>query len=551
MKVDMTEVNNKLKKLESERKKADEGIDNIKHFLDMLVDSDKLSGQVKTAIDNKINNHQLELLTLYKDTTMYLSKEYQDTIQKFQATVHENNHTAIIDTDYLTQLEGKFSGILTSYAEIDSATQKAYSSINDLVAVKKVDSSGFEEQMDKTKKVLTNTKNWMDTFNSASQKNSAVTDNLTKIKAELTSLEGVGSLSYTAADASSLYAMKDFKKQVKAEHEQASAALKEFENEYDPANYTWDHWSNSTVGKEVSKFINAKNDGFTVFLAKYHLDGVALRGKNAKNLLKDLREFYDNAGGKVGKKGKYGKAGYRAGVYMSKNFADLLKRDDKLGALARESQQIGKGAIRSWQVGKYKTSSRVFGYIGKHEKLAKTIQWSKKVAAKIKFLDHPIKGTEKLLLGDAKNSSKLAKIAKSAKFAKFGNVATKAGWAGMAVDMGFSARDAYKDRDGLAYKSKGKSVIHAGVDQAKQIGPLQGAMIGAKLGPVGAAAGFTWGVANSAVGIFAPKFKDKIYTSAEKGLDKGYDNVVKKVKSAGKSIAKGFGGFKKQLSFGG
>lgn len=72
----------------------------------------------------------------------------------------------------------------------------------------------------------------------------------------------------------------------------------------------------------------------------------------------------------------------------------------------------------------------------------------------------------------------------------------------------------------------GKAVIHAGVDQIKSAGPLEGVMAGAKVGGAwGAAAGLVLGSANTIIGIVAPDHKDKFYKGIENQLFNVYDGA--------------------------
>ncbi|KRN27860.1 hypothetical protein [Liquorilactobacillus mali] len=45
----------------------------------------------------------------------------------------------------------------------------------------------------------------------------------------------------------------------------------------------------------------------------------------------------------------------------------------------------------------------------------------------------------------------------------------------MAIDAGVSTYQVYNDKGSQSYKNPGKSVIHAGVEQMKSAGPIEGA----------------------------------------------------------------------------
>ncbi|MEX2783863.1 T7SS effector LXG polymorphic toxin [Streptococcus sp. H49] len=73
--------------------------------------------------------------------------------------------TAIIDTDYLQGLEDGYSTIESSIATIDSETSKIYSSISDIISLTNPSSSDITTPLSEAKKVLTDTKSNMETFN--------------------------------------------------------------------------------------------------------------------------------------------------------------------------------------------------------------------------------------------------------------------------------------------------------------------------------------------------------------------------------------------------
>ncbi|WP_225429655.1 T7SS effector LXG polymorphic toxin [Ligilactobacillus pobuzihii] len=563
---------------------VEEDLSETKKFLNHLVDSEALSGKVKTAIDDKITNHQIPLLTAINDVTAYMNIKYGQAITKFKETVRESSDEAKIDSDVLTTMEEKFSDVSTDFTEIDESIKKIYKTIDDLVVLTNVATDGFEEQLGKTKKVLTNTKKWLGDFNGLKEK-SHVTELLNKINAEIAQLNTAGEVSYTSGEAAKFYHQTDFKKYVKTEHAQAKKDLEKFNAKYDKAQYAWEKYSNSEIGKALNQLINVKKNGISGWLAKYHLDAWLVRGKNIKNLIEGLQSLYDKTGGRVGKLGKYGKRGYRAGVRLDEAKRLLLSREDQLGKYARKANSFGKSAsqkmkkvnyyltqAKKWGKGKaynLKSVRNLSNYLSKHPNLKGFLKhpvgtaWEKSLSKmKASKSAQKVAGT----MSQLKKSAKVQKLMKTkgykwgtkkfskangfTKYGKFGKIATRAGYVSMAFDVGKSAVGSYHDKKSLAYKSKGKAVIHAGVDQIKQAGPLEVAMAFSKLGPAGVAFGFGDGLTNSVVGILNSKLKDKFYNGMEKGLDKGYDQTVKKAKKIGRGIKKSFKNIKHTLNLG-
>ena len=119
-----------------------------------------------------------------------------------------------------------------------------------------------------------------------------------------------------------------------------------------------------------------------------------------------------------------------------------------------------------------------------------------------------------------------------------GKIAGKAGWAGMAIGVGYDIVTDIPKEKGDVFQKVGKSVVHAGVNQLKSAGPIEGALAGAAFGgpiaPITTAAGFAFGTFNAVWGAIHPESKDKVYGA----IEKGGDWVVDKIDDVGKSIGK-------------
>ncbi|WP_347401776.1 T7SS effector LXG polymorphic toxin [Candidatus Enterococcus murrayae] len=222
----MSEVTAAKTSIDSSKSKLQGQINSAKSSWKGVVSSDGLSGSVKTAIDAQINNYQMPLLTNYYDAMHQLSSEFEKAISDFKSTVKETSGSAIIDTDALTTAESKFSDQLTKFTEIETKFKTVYSSISDLVSVSEVSGSGFTEEMEKTKKVLTNTKAWMAAFN-GKKSSKAISSILSQQKAQINSLKGVAGLSYTDPKSLEIYQNKAFKNTVSKQHKNVRKLEKE------------------------------------------------------------------------------------------------------------------------------------------------------------------------------------------------------------------------------------------------------------------------------------------------------------------------------------
>ncbi|MFT9412453.1 MAG: hypothetical protein ABF575_05655 [Liquorilactobacillus hordei] len=246
------------------------------------------------------------------------------------------------------------------------------------------------------------------------------------------------------------------------------------------------------------------------------------RGNNAISLIREIAEFDKKLGGKPEAKGIYGKQGTKTIEYLQQDWRDVKKylRGTNYEGLAKKMDGSFRHNLNRLNHKLHFNEESKFGKI------------VKKVDKVTSYVEKPAKSVFKATI---ENGSKL-KIIKP-----LGKLATKAGWAGMIFDAGASTYQAYNDKGSQSYKNPGKSVIHAGVEQLKSAGPIEGALAGAAIGgPVGAGVLLVFGLANSVWGIASPKSKDKVYDTIENGLDKGWD----KLSNIGKSFSKSWKSFK-------
>lgn len=136
---------------------------------------------------------------------------------------------------------------------------------------------------------------------------------------------------------------------------------------------------------------------------------------------------------------------------------------------------------------------------------------------------------------------------KLAKLKPLGKLAGKAGWVGMGLVVGYDIVTDFNKEKGDVFQKAGKSVVHAGVNQLKSAGPIEGALVGATVGgPIGAGVGFALGAVNSIWGAIPGGSKDWVYGK----IEKGGDWLVDKADDLGKSVGKAAkGAWNKVISF--
>ena len=522
VKIDMAEVTKAKESITSSKSTLQGKIESAKSSLKSVTSSGELSGKVKTAINAEISNGQIPLLDGYYNALSQLSSEFDSLIQGFKSGVKENSDSAIIDTEVLTQLISKISPKEEQFEKIDKEFTKAYAHASGIVEVTTVSSSGFTNGLKKAKKVLSDTNEAMGSFKG---KKSSISDGLSRQNSKLGQLSGTLGMSYTSSKALKIYQDKEFKNRVSKEHKAAKKFEKE-ELERQRREIMRMHPSRAALDgnltkEDLDKIYKKMNElnGMKDSLLK---TGWAQRMKNFTSFL--ASDYNVSVAAKLNSKGKkvskYGNWGLKTNEYLRQDW-----RSAKKWLRTKDWKWVEKSSVLN---NSFNRNIKQFKYKLKLDKIGKCASKLDKVTS---YVSAPIK----------KGLKKGSEVLSKTKYA--GKIANKLGWIAMGVDAGFSAHKAYSDPKSSAYKDPGKAVIHAGVDQIKNAGPLEGAMIGAKAGAWGAAAGFIAGGANTIWGIVDPEGKDEVYEKIKQVASSGYDKVAGKVKNVGKSISKGWQNF--------
>ena len=204
MKIDMTEVQDQKTALSTSQTSLSNQIETAKSSFVNLVNSESLKGDVKSAINAKISNHQIPLLTNFSNAMSVLSAQYDKTIEQFQTTVSETATDAIIDTDYLQGILDNFSSIETSIATVDGQTASIYNSISDIISLTNPDASAITTPLSEGKTILTDTKTNMESFNGW-ERGDEYSELLLVQASVLRGLETAGESSFTSEEAKAFY----------------------------------------------------------------------------------------------------------------------------------------------------------------------------------------------------------------------------------------------------------------------------------------------------------------------------------------------------------
>ncbi len=157
MKIKMSEVIAQRDSLKSSISQTKSQLSSAKKKLKSAANSEALKGDVKDAIDSKINNYQVPLLTNYVNSLDVMAQGYDNIISTFKSIVSENSDSAIIDTDVLQQMVDKFDSPLEQLKTSSDAINKAIDDVADIVTLTKVTTDDAISEFRSAKKVLTNT----------------------------------------------------------------------------------------------------------------------------------------------------------------------------------------------------------------------------------------------------------------------------------------------------------------------------------------------------------------------------------------------------------
>ena len=478
MKIDMTEVHNQKTALSNSQTSITTQLETAKTSFVNLVNSESLKGDVKGAIDAKISNHQVPLLMNFSNALAVLSAQYDKTIEQFKSTVSETAADAIIDTDYLQGLLDGFSSIETNISTVNQATANIYSSISDILSLTNPDASAITTPLSEGKTILTDTKTNMASFNG--WKRGDEYSKLLQVQATaLKGLEGAGKSSFTSKEAKAFYGNNDFLSGV--------LGMVEGVNNSTPVELL------NLVSKSVSMTV----EGY-LFVKKAAADENFNRFNNGMDLIEGYYDLFVKGARSHLSPNSMEKSGFNA---LSK-FWQKYSKDGKTLRDVLYNSRLGskfKSALTSIN------NSKVWKFASK------------------------FKDTVNVIDGPLKNGIKV-----------FGKGLNIAGWTVMAAEATYHGVSAYNDKDSRAYKSVGKSVIHAGVETMKNAGPLEATAIGAKFGPHVAAAGFLLGTANAIFGVINPSGKDKFYEGIENAAFDAYDGAAKAVGDVGKAVSSGW-----------
>ena len=501
----LTEVHNQKTALSNSQTSITTQLETAKTSFVSLVNSESLKGDVKGAIDAKISNHQVPLLTNFSNALAVLSAQYDKTIEQFKSTVSETAADAIIDTDYLQGLLDGFSSIETNISTVNQATANIYSSISDIISLTNPDASAITTPLSEGKTILTDTKTNMASFNGwkRGDEYSKVLQSQTQTLASLSTMAG---LSFTDAEAKAFYTSQDFLKAVKKISSKANGST--------PVELLG--LVSKTINKDLGKWKRWNEyDRFVAFMGRDEVKRITqilglTPARLTKALLKSdgIWEILD----------ALEKKGPKAYKFVSKILDGMAKYE----SLGKFGGKLGKamGTGYDWL---QKAASPLKSFA----------KWGLQKVSNFKSLEEAIK-TGRNFVGDAKFLGKGIKF-----IGKLGTVATFA-------DLGFTAISS-----GINEYSKsgdlGKAVGRGALDAVASVGPLEGATIGGAIGgPVGAGVGFLAGAAIQGIKWLEPKFFDDPV--------KGTKNIVNKVgngiKGVANAVSNGIGGIGKALGFG-
>ena len=209
MKIDMNEVQSNKTKLATSIKLMRGQVELARSKLNQIVESQALQGDVKTAIDAKVKNHQMPMMTHYLTALEIMSAAYEALISTFQSEVGESAQDAVIDTDYLAELGTIFPGISQGLATIRQSLSGTYSRISDLITLDASSTSDISSNLSAAKQILTDTTDKMSAFNDLPRPET-FSSIISQQNAQLGVLRSVQGPQYATEKAKALYTNQNF-----------------------------------------------------------------------------------------------------------------------------------------------------------------------------------------------------------------------------------------------------------------------------------------------------------------------------------------------------
>ena len=209
MKIDMNEVQSNKTKLATSIKLMRGQVELARSKLNQIVESQALQGDVKTAIDAKVKNHQMPMMTHYLTALEIMSADYEALISTFQSEVGESAQDAVIDTDYLAELGTIFPGISQGLATIRQSISGTYSRISDLITLDASSTSDISSNLSAAKQILTDTTDKMSAFNDLPRPET-FSSIISQQNAQLGVLRSVQGPQYATEKARALYTNQNF-----------------------------------------------------------------------------------------------------------------------------------------------------------------------------------------------------------------------------------------------------------------------------------------------------------------------------------------------------
>ena len=286
MKIKMSEVIEQRDNLKSSISKTKSQLSSAKKKLKSAANSDTLKGDVKDAIDNKINNYQVPLLTNYVNSLDVISQGYDNLISTFKSIVSENSDSAIIDTDTLQQMVDQFDSPLEQLKTSSDAINKAIDDVADIVTLTKVTTDDAISEFRGAKKVLTNTIKDMGNFNNTVFTSEAG-DILDEQNTQIASLSDLGSGSYTSKKAKDFYKKTAFKTEVKETKLVVSGKARKDQLKNELAKNLYDSKYSGYMNEKILSSTNVPEAVMVTYKKSEKLD------KNSQALLKKAKEDRD------------------------------------------------------------------------------------------------------------------------------------------------------------------------------------------------------------------------------------------------------------------
>ncbi|WP_145404641.1 T7SS effector LXG polymorphic toxin [Staphylococcus epidermidis] len=185
-KVDMTEVHNMKKAVESSLKSVDSNVDQLSSSMSKLINTDGFEGKAASSVKNYTNTFHIKSINKIKKINRDFKSDLDKSINKFESEV-DNNQAAILDESKIKEYKKEIVDALRDAFKSSDDANNAINDVSDLSTAKKIKYDNLSNKMADFNKHIDKTLEKLTSFDANNSIDGDRTDNL------ITELSGLSS----------------------------------------------------------------------------------------------------------------------------------------------------------------------------------------------------------------------------------------------------------------------------------------------------------------------------------------------------------------------